>query len=549
VQDASRVWSLMVARLSRDPKGGLNTADEASERWAADRSRLALVVRHDDGRSERWTHFDLARHASRVSGALAAAGVQRGDRVATVLTRQVEAWIVALGAWRSGVVIVPLYGGFGADALAERLAAAEVSHIVVDHRFRAAVEEARARLAFDVEVTCVAGSRGRGIEHGDRSFWSELDRATPLPRVDTSADETATLMFTSGTTSRPKACVIPHSGFIALLPFVQHCFALDRSDMLFTTADPGWSYGLYTTGCAPMALGIPRIVHTGPPDPHAWLRVIDEEQATFVGAAPTAYRRLIRSARRRGLADSVRAASSSGEPLDADTARAWSEVTDADLRDAYGLTEMGMVLANLGNPRTTAPVGGLAGPVPGFEVDLVDGDGQVLHGAAEGVIAVTRPPFPLAVDYANAPDAWRARWVDQRFVTGDRARRDENGVYFFVGRDDDVIVTSGHNVGPAEVESVLNEHPHVLEAAAVAEPDAERGSIVRAVVVRSAATIDGAQLSEELREAVRERVGRHAEPRLVEFVDSLPRTETGKLQRALLRRAPQPAGAAPDQVR
>jgi acetyl-CoA synthetase len=287
----------------------------------------------------------------------------------------------------------------------------------------------------------------------------------------------------------------------------------------------------------PSALGIPRLIYTGDFEPLAWLRAIEEEQITFVGAAPTAYRRLMAAARHRPVAASIRAASSSGEPLDAETAEAWRSATGTPLRDAYGLSELGMVLANLGQPETPIIPGGLAGAVPGFDVELVDDAGELIaEPGVTGTIAVARPPFPFAIDYLNAPEEWHRRWVNGRFRTGDLASRGEDGTFFFAGRSDDVIVTSGYNVGPAEVESVLLEHPGVADAAAVAGIDGVRGVVVRAVIVSSEGTVPGDKLTAELRRSVRERIGRHAEPRLVDFVDDLPRTETGKLRRVALRK-------------
>lgn len=531
----TEVWRRVVETLSQDPERGLNTFDEACGKWASDRGRLALVVRHEDGTSQRWTYHELAREAARAARLFAEAGLRPGDRVAAVLSRQVEAWICALAAWRSGLVYVPLFVGFGADALAARLTSSRARAVVVDHRWRGTVEAARGILDGDVEVVTVAGDRGVGIRRGDRSFWAEMERLdADGPAAATTRDTSATLMFTSGTTSEPKACVIPHSGFVALLPFVQHVFAVGQGDLLFATSDPGWSYGLYTTGCAPMALGVPRLIYSGEFDPKAWLRVIDDEQVTFAAGAPTAFRKVLDAARRTGFPASLRGASTAGEPLDPDTARAWRELSATPIRDGYGLTEVGMVLGDVAEPEVAAQPGALTAVVPGFEVTLADENGEPTQ-AGEGRIAVRRPPFQLSTGYENAPQAWADRWVGDWYVTDDLARRDEQGKWFFAGRADDVIVTSGYNVGPVEVEAVLLENPAVAEAAVVAGRDPQRGSVIRAVIVRA----DGAPAPEvlvpQLQEAVRRRVGRHAYPRIVDFADSLPRTATGKLRRTELR--------------
>ena len=544
VDPTSAVWSSVIANLDQDPREGLNTARECCERFASDRGRLALVVRHADGRSERWTYFELARESARAARMFDAMGLRRGDRVAAVVSRQVEAWICALAAWRSGLVYVPLFYGFGTEALAARLRPAEAKALLVDHRWRDTIEDVRADLADDLPVITIAGPRGTGLQRGDRSFWAEMERSAPDgPAVATAAGDVATMLFTSGTASAPKGCLMPHSGFVSLIPFVQHCFGLGRGDLLFATSDPGWAYGLYTCGAVPMALGIPRVIHSGDFDPAEWLRTIEAEQATYIAAAPSAYRRVVARARRFGMPSCLRGATSAGEPLDADTVEGWQEVTGTPIRDGYGLSEVGMVLANLADAEAPVVPGALASVVPGFDVVLVEPDGTPVPDGQEGIIAIRRPPFQLSQGYNNNAAGWDARWVDDLFLTEDLARRDDEGLWWFTGRADDIIVTSGYNVGPVEVESVLLEHPGVAEAAAVAAPDPDRGSIVRAVIVAAPGAPPRDSLTKELQDAVRGRVGRHAYPRIVEYVDALPRTETGKLRRAELRQQPETARA------
>lgn len=533
---AAEVWLGVVSRLSYDPAEQLNTFHESCGRWAADPGRLALVVRHADGSSQRWTYAELSRAAASASSVLASMGLRRGDRVASVLSRQVESWVVALAAWRSGITVVPLFVGFGAEALRTRLRTARASAVVVDHRWRAAVDDALSGLDQECAVLTVAGPDGAGLQRGDWSFWERLEAAIQVPdAVRTSADEPATLMFTSGTTSEPKACVLPHSGFLSLVPFVEHVFAVGAGDVLFGTSDPGWSYGLYTSGCVVMSLGIPRVLYTGDFEPQAWLDVIEAESVTYAVGAPTAFRRLLTAARERGMPAGLRGASTAGEPLDPETVAAWRELGGTDIRDGYGLTEVGMVLGNLGDPPLPVEPGLLAGAVPGFEVELLDADGRPVAAGERGVLAIDRPAFQLSTGYDNAPEAWQARWQDDRFVTDDLFTRDDHGRFAFAGRVDDVIVTAGYNVGPAEVEAVLLEHPGVLEAAVVASPDPDRGSVVRAVLV--VGDTAGPDLTAQLQDLVRRRVGRHAYPRLVEYVDALPRTATGKIMRATLRAA------------
>lgn len=528
------VWEAAEARLDWPLERGVNIAHESCDRWARDRGRLALIVVDSVGDSERWTFADLERASKRVARTLHEGGIRRGDRIAGVLSRQIETWLVALAAWRMGAVYVPLFAGFGAGALAERLKRARPELVVVDHRFRHALAGAQELLPHEVRVYTVAGERGVGVRHGDHSFWDEVERRpAEFETVVTSKDDPAILMFSSGTTGQPKGCIMPHGIAVAAWPFTHYMLGLTAKDMFFTGADPGWSYGLLTTGTAVWALGLPRVMYTGDFDPDVWLDLIENERVTFMAAAPSAYRKLVEKAERRGgIPAAVRGATSAGEPLDAPLAVRWRALTGHDIRDAYGLSEMAMVLGNAAHDTRPVLPGALNDVLPPFEIELVDDEG--VPSDDQGILAIRRPRYSVTAGYLEQQELWDARWKGDLFVTGDIVRRDEEGRYWFVGRDDDVIVTSGYNVGPSEVENVLLDHPEIVDAAAVAADDPSRGKVVRAVVVQSGNTPLG-QLTKELQDAVRARIGRHAYPRIVDLVDELPRTETGKLKRKELR--------------
>ncbi|MQA03380.1 MAG: AMP-binding protein [Streptosporangiales bacterium] len=533
---ADDVWARVEASLSRDPAAGLNTATEVCGRYAADRGRLALVVRHPDGSSQRWTYYELDKAAAKAARMFARAGLRRGDRVAGLLSRQVESWIVALAAWRSGLVYVPLFCGFGTDALRYRLRSSHARLVVVDHSWRDTLDGALSELdAGDLTVVTVTGPGGTGLIAGDHSFWAEWERSAPDgPEAYTSGSDAATLLFTSGTTGEPKSCVMPHSGLLSLIPFVEYSLAVTTADLLFNTADPGWAYGLYTTGAVPMALGVPRVIYSGDFDTNAWWQVLDEEGVSCIATAPSAYRKLLAPLLRNGPPAELRRVAAAGEPLDADTTSRWSEAGAPAIRDGYGLSEVGMVLADPAVGAEPEP-GSLAGPVPGFDVELVDREGNPVGAGESGLIAVHSPRYQLSNGYENRPAEWQARWRGDLFVTDDRARARPDGRWCFLGREDDMIITSGYNVSPVEVERVLSEHPGVLEAAAVAGSGDRGGTVVRAVVVRGDGSGDVGELERQLRAEVAHRVGKHASPRLFDYVDALPRNEVGKLQRVQLR--------------
>jgi acetyl-CoA synthetase len=530
---AQQIWDAAEARLDRPISEGLNTAHEVCDRWARDRARIALIVRDADGTSTRWTYAELSRASSRLATAWRSDGVQRGDRVCAILPQQIEAYIAALAAWRAGVIYVPLFVGFGPEALSQRISASEPALVVVDHRYRDNLTAAHQHLDGDPVVYTVGADHGAAPRSHDRDFWNAIDaHPAECSAVATASAEPATIIFTSGTTGAPKACVQPHSLLLTIHPFLRHVLALGPGDMLFSGANPGWSYGLYGVGVGPMSLGFPHVVYSGDFDPKQWLRIFEEEQITYVAAAPSAFRRLTTEAEELGLPASIRGATCAGEPLDAALAQAWKALSGNDLQDVYGQSECGLLLGCLDGDDTPPAAGALSSTIPGFEVDLVDEHGTVQ--VDEGIIALRRTRYQASIGYRNADEQWAARWRGEYFLTGDLARRDAQGRMWFTGRADDLIVTSGYNVGPTEIENIILAHPGVEDAAVVGAADPKRGTVVRAVVVLSGRT-PAQQVSDDIKQEVKTKIGRHAYPRIIDFVDQLPRTETGKIRRGALR--------------
>ena len=529
---SAEYWAVAESRLDWPLTRGLNLAHECCDRWAADRGRIAISVHDPDGSVRRWTYYELMRASSALANAFTAAGLKRGDRVAGLLDQQIESYICALAAWRAGMVYVPLFVGFGTDAVLERIRSAEVSAVVVDHRHRDTFANVQSGLGDQPLVVTVAGPLGVGVHKGDSSFWNEIAAASPEHElVVTDPSECATLIFTSGTTGRPKGCLHPHSLILPLQSFLRHTAALTSEDMVFAGASPGWSFGLYTAGLGVQSLGISRVVYTGAFDAAAWLRVLESERITYVITAPSAYRPLAALAARAGVPDSIRGGLSAGEPLTSSLVNAWSSVGGGPLQDGYGSSEMGMALANLAFDDRQVPAGALSSAVPGFEVVLVDENGE--PQSDEGIIGVRDPRWPI-IGYKDLDELWQAKTMNGVFLSGDLARRDADGYYWFAGRSDDVIVTAGYNVGPAEVESIVAGISGVKDVAVVAAPDAARGSVVRAVVVQDG-TVDRVALTGQIQAVVKERLGRHAYPKIVDYVEVLPRTEVGKVRRNVLR--------------
>ncbi|MDJ0419880.1 acyl-CoA synthetase [Rhodococcus opacus] len=534
-----QVWEAAENRLAKHPSLGLNTAYEACDRWADDPGRLAIIVRHSpDTPSQRWAYTDLARASSRLATALAAKGIRRGDRVAALLPQGIEAYIAALAIWRMGAIVVPLYPGFGVDGIAQRIGAAEPMAVIVDRSSAATLDSALSCSSALDPVIIEVAEPGTEAAAPDKiphalSFWDLIDTSSAdTPLVNTAAHETATLLYTSGTTGIPKGCLLPHSYLLTMQPFVRHSFALGNSDLFTSTSSPGWVNGLYSAGMCVTAEGRPRVIYTGRFDAQSWLDILRQENVSYLSSAPSAMRQLIPLSEQQGLPPSLRAAASAGEHLGAALAGAWADLCPEPLQETYGTTEIGLVMATPAFDQSPHALGALPAPVPGFEIALMDDHGDVQEN--EGIIAVRNIGYVGCTGYSNAPEQWAKRWRGDWYLTGDMAIRDDTGQLWFKGRDDDLIVTSGYNVGPTEVEAAITLHPQVRDVAVVAAPDPDRGSVVRAVIVAETNS-DQSQLAAEVKELVRTRLGRHVYPRIIDFVAELPRNQAGKVQRNILR--------------
>lgn len=516
-------WERAARRLGADRDGRFNAA----------RTKLgherALVWRRADGSTTAYSGEDLRELGQHAAAVLRHAGIDRGDRVAGLLGRRPEAFAVPLGAWQLGAVYVPLFSGFRTDALRVRLSDSGTTVIVTDPANRASL----VGVEDDRTIALVGGSPHDG-ELGFDDLGAEL--APHREYAETTLADAGAVTYTSGTSGQPKGCVIPHRAVVNLTSFVERCLGLTSHDLLFSTADTGWSFGLYTTGFAPMSLGCPRLLYEGSFDAGDWWATIEELGVTHLASAPTGFRQLTLAGEApiQGRSASLRALTAAGEPLDPDAIRWFEDAVGLTVHDCYGLTELGMVVANGRGPGAPAPVPGSMGhSVSGFDVQVLDADGRRAPTGEEGRLAVRDEGWFLSSTYWGRDEEWQGRLEDGWWITEDRARTDADGRFWYVGRSDDVIVTAGYNVSPFEVESVLMEHPAVAEAACVGEPDERKGQVVAAHLVLAPG--HRRALDEELRQLVGERIGWHAAPRRFHVRPQLPKTESGKLRRSALR--------------
>jgi acetyl-CoA synthetase len=485
------------------------------------------------------TYGWLKDRSERAAAAFAALGIKPGDRVATLMGKGADLVATLVGLWRLGAVHVPLFTAFAPPAIEARLGRSGARFVVADAAWEYKLEGIEASLGLTIVVAGPVGSP----ESLDLNVLID-DQAPGFPAAVCSPEDPLVEIFTSGTTGMPKAVPVPAKALEAFAAYLHYGLDVQEDDVFWNVADPGWAYGLYYGILAPLYAGRRNHLLRGGFEPELCWRVLKEFGITNFAGAPTIFRSL-RAARPDGVGElAVHRASSAGEPLDADTI-AWSaKHLGAGVRDHYGQTEMGMCIVNCWHEPEAREVrpGSMGFAMPGFTSAVLERDADV--PAAPGVtgrVALDVPASPLFwfQGYTNDPDRTAERFsADGRwYYTGDTGRVDEDGYTYFSARDDDVIIMAGYRIGPFEIESVLAEHPEVLECAVVGAPDELRGEVVVAYVVLRDPAAASEDLERELQQLVKQRHAAHSYPRRVHFVESLPKTPSGKLQRFLLRAA------------
>jgi len=495
---------------------------------------VAYTVVEPDLAARDLTYGELREASERFAAGLAELGVGPGDRVATLLGKSTELLVALLGCWRLGAVHVPLFTAFAPPQVALRLAGSAARVVICD-------ETQRPKLAgLDTPARVVTVGAGAP---GDIGFAELLDRHPPgFPAAALGGDAPVVLLYTSGTTGRPKGVPVPTAAIASFAAYVEYGVDLRPDDVYWNAADPGWGYGLYF-GVIGSLLSPARsvLLHAAFSAELTWA-VLARFGVTNMGAAPTVYRALRAADLQAPAGLRLRCASSAGEPLTPEVNEWAVRTLGVPVHDHYGQTETAMVVNNHHHPALRRPLkpGSMGQPMPGWTVAVLRADRDEPAPVGEpGRICFDLPASPLAWfrGYLDEPGRSAEKFSrDGRwYVTGDSGRVDEDGYLFFQSRDDDVIIMAGYRIGPFEVESVLVTHPAVEEAAVVAAPDEIRGEALEAHVVLRPGTAGSAELERELQQLVRTRFAAHAYPRRVHFVPALPKTPSGKVQRFALR--------------
>jgi acyl-coenzyme A synthetase/AMP-(fatty) acid ligase len=477
----------------------VNFAEEILERFPA--SKPALVALDSDGNREVWHFGELIARSAGLSGALAARDVRRGDAVMTLVANRPE-WVLAmLTCFRLGAVAMPCNVQLRRPDLEHRAAAANPKLAIGEERY---LDELPNGIPYM--------SLGELADVLDE----DLPQEAPVEPVDLDPDDPAVIIFTSGTTGKPRGVVYPQRYLTGQRLQAEHWFGAREDELAWCTAATGWSKSARNVFIAPWLCGAAALIHDGRFDPGERLAIAEREGVNVLCQAPTEYRMIAKRAELRPMSG-MRHLVSAGEPLNPEVIRAFREETGLAIHDGYGQTETGPVAGM--RPDEDPRDGSMGRPLPGIEVRVNDGELQLRPD--------TCPTFFSR--YLDS-DPFEGEW----WATGDHVSQDEDGYLWFEARADDVIVSAGYRIGPFEVESALLTHPAVAEAAVVSAPDEERGSIVRAVVVLREGD-PGPELAGELQDHVKGVTAPYKYPRVVEFADSLPKTSSGKIRRAALR--------------
>ncbi|HMH77812.1 MAG TPA: AMP-binding protein, partial [Candidatus Udaeobacter sp.] len=382
-------------------------------------------------------------------------------------------------------------------------------------------------------ITVVDGGAGAP---GDVDFWRVMHGQPDVARLtDVRREDPAVLLYTSGSTGPPKGVKIAANFLVAIHPHLVHGADLRPDDVFWPTGDPGWGYGLVCYMGA-LALGVPVLSHEAAPAPEFCLARLRELEVTNLATTPTLLRGVMALGAAAGGLPGMRSASSCGEPLNAEVVRFFHEHWGVTVRDQYGSSEFGLPIGNFATMEMVVKPGSMGLPLPGCAVAVVDDEGHAVGPDLVGHVGMKpHPEGYYSLGYWNDADRDREMYRGEWMTCGDLARRDAEGYFWFEGRADDVIKSAGYRIGPFEVESAILKHPAVAEAAVVGKPDALRGQIVKAYVVLKPGCAARGGLEAEIVDVVKTHVGRHQYPREIEFLDQLPKTETGKIQRFLLR--------------
>ncbi|WP_299811275.1 acyl-CoA synthetase [Tardiphaga sp.] len=510
-----------------------NIADAACDRHADGSGRLALIYVDEDGGTRHFSFDQMQSFSRRFANVLKVDGLVRGDRVAVFLSQSVELPVVHLAAFRSGLVSVPLFTLFGEDALEFRLANSGARAVVTDASGWEKLKKIRDRLPDLAQVYVISDTP----PDGTRSFWGAIEAASEdFATTDTSCDDPAIIIYTSGTTGNPKGALHAHRVLLGHLPNVEmvHGFFPKPGDVYWTPADWAWIGGLFDALFPAWYHGVPIVGHRAKKfEPQAAMQLMADHKVRNVFLPPTALK-LMRQANVKHPGVQLRSMLTGGESLGAELLGWVRNTFGIDAHEIYGQTECNLVVGNNANLFPIRP-GSMGKPTPGFDVRIVDEAGAELPRGERGIVGIRQPNPCTMLGYWQNPEGTAKKFAGEFLLTGDLGIQDNDGYFWYVSREDDVITSAGYRIGPSEIEHTLLKHPAVANAAVVGIPDPIRTEAIKAWIVLRPGFTPGDALARELQDFVKSQLAAHEYPRHVQFAETLPMTATGKVLRRELR--------------
>ncbi len=502
------------------------------------KNKKAMIWESKKGEVEEYTFADLSRLTNKFANVLVnETGLQKGDRVFFFLERVPEIYISILGTLKAGGVIGPLFSAFGPDAVKDRMFDSRAKVLVTSPALKKKIADIFPQLPALERIIIV--NRGKAINDSeDLSYEKAMDNASEsFEVVKTHKEDNAIMHYTSGTTGKPKGAVHVHQAVLGHYATAKYVLDLGEDDLYWCTADPGWvtgtSYGMF----GPWSNGVTQAIYEGGFSAKNWYSYIERNKVTVWYTAPTAIRMLMKSGEelpKNFCFDSLRYMCSVGEPLNPEAIFWGQEVFGMPFHDNWWQTETGSIMIANYSIQDIKP-GSMGRPFPGIEPGILDDEFSELPPGSEGNLALKQGWPSMFRTYWEKEELYQSRFKNGWYITGDKAKKDEEGYYWFVGRADDVINTAGHLVGPFEVESVLIEHPAVAEAGVIGKPDPIVMEVIKAFVSLKAGHEPSDELRHDIRKFVMKRLASAATPREIEFIPSLPKTRSGKIMRRLLK--------------
>ena len=537
-------WAALRSELDGLPAGrGLNIAHEAIDRHTRNGNGMGTAIRwiRKDRSWRDFSYHHMMETTNQFAQVLTALGIRKGDAVVTLLGRVPELYIAALGTLKTGAVYCPLYNVFGPEPVLQRLMRGRARVLVTNlESFTRKIKPNLSRLP-DLQYVLIT-DLPEDLDDRLLSLPSRLRRAPVTFTIPaTSEDNPALLHFTSGTTGMPKGALHVHGAVLTHLATARMVLDLKANDIFWCTADPGWVTGTSYGIIAPLLMGVTSLVDEEEFDAARWYSILDEHKVNVWYTAPTAFRRLMRmNVQPTGNYDlrALRLILSVGEPLHAEAVR-WGERTfGVPVLDNWWQTETGGIMISNFRNMSVRP-GSMGRPLPGIEAAVAEVTADsikiIMEPDKSGHLVLRKGWPSMFRAYLNEESRYQKCFRGDWYVSGDLVRRDRDGYFWFVGRADDMIKTSGHLVGPFEIECVLMEHPAVAEAAVIGKPDESVGELVKAFLVLKSGQPQSDSLKSEITAFARQKLGPAIAPKELEFIQGLPKTRSGKILRRLLK--------------